>query len=125
MSYVAFHASTMRDVQLHRRLSHFGHYLLDFFGSCALRDISPSKLEKFTYHLEALGLHVKEIEACLVSFRACVKHAMQKQWDINPALLKPTVLVDGFQTEVTQLSAQEYNHLHQHLLQDLTSGMFH
>ena len=69
LSYVASHAANMSDAQRYRRLEHLGSYLLTFFGALPLSDISPSKLQKFTYHLEELGLKDKEIQACLVSFR--------------------------------------------------------
>lgn len=126
LSYVASHAASMSDVQLHRRLDHLAHYLLTFFGAYALSDISPTKLQKFTYYLEAQGLKPKEIQACLVSFRLCVRHAMHRDWDINPALLNPMMMEDD---EVfhnpSQLSEQEYVHLYQDLLQDMTSNLFH
>lgn len=125
MSYLASHAASLSESQFHRRLDHLGAYLLDFFGSCALTDISPAKLQKFAYHLEAQGLKSKDIEACMVSFRVCVKHAVQKHWDINLALLKPGQLDDGFVPEPAQMSKQEYTCLYQDLLQDLTTDMFH
>lgn len=126
LSYVASHAVSMSDVQLQRRLDHLAHYLLTFFGAYALGDISPTKLQKFTYHLEAQGLKSKEIQACLVSFRLCVRHAMHKHWDINPALLNPVALEDDdVVSQSSQLSEQEYVHLYQDLLQDMTSNLFH
>jgi hypothetical protein len=125
LSYVASHVADMSDVQRHRRLEHLGSYLLTFFGAFALRDISPTKLQKFTYHLEELGLKDKEIQACLVSFRMCVKHALQKHWDVDPALLQPVKMDDGFLPEPKQLSDQEYSLLYQALLQDITGDFFH
>ena len=125
LSYVASHAASMSDVQRHRRLEHLGRYLLAFFGACDLIDINPVKLEKFTYYLEAKGLNAKEIQACLLSFRHCVKHAMHQHWDVNPDLLNPVVLDDGFTPEPAQLSQQEYTHLYQDLLKDMTKSMFH
>ena len=115
----------MSDEQLQQRLEHLGNHLLAFFGTHDLRDISPVKLEKFTYYLEAQGLESLEIQACLVSFRLCVRHAMHKQWDINPALLEPLVSDDSQPPERTQLSQQEYAHLYQDLLQDMTGNLFH
>jgi Phage integrase SAM-like domain len=125
LSYVASHAASMSDEQLQQRLEHLGNHLLAFFGAHDLRDISPVKLEKFTYYLEAQGLESLEIQACLVSFRLCVRHAMHKQWDINPALLEPLVSDDSQPPERTQLSQQEYAHLYQDLLQDMTGNLFH
>ena len=124
LSYVASHASSMTDEQLHRRMDHLSAHLLGFFGTQTLSDISPTKLQKFTYYLEAQGLKPKEIQACLVSFRVCVRHAMHKHWDVNPALLN-TVLDDGFKPEPRQLSEQEFSNLYQDLLQDLTANVFH
>jgi hypothetical protein len=125
LSYVACHAAKMSDVQRHRRLEHLGLYLLAFFGTSALSDISPTKLQKFTYHLEELGLKAKEIQACLVSFRMCVKHAIDKHWDINPALLQTVKMDDGFLPETKQLSEQEFSYLYQALVQDIAGEMFH
>lgn len=124
LSYVASHASSMTEVQLNRRLDHLSAYLLGFFGGQSLSEISPTKLQKFTYFLEAQGLKAKEIEACLVSFRVCVRHALQKHWDVNPALLHP-VVDDGFTPEAAQLTEQEFSNLYQDLLQDLTTNVFH
>ena len=125
LSYVAQHAAAMSPVQLHRRLEHLGNHLLVFFGAFDLNEITPTKLQKFTYYLEAQGLRPKEVQACMVSFRLCVRHAIQQHWDINPDLLKPMALDDGFQPEPGQLSDTEYTNLYQNLLQDLTSKLFH
>lgn len=125
LSYVARHAASMTDLQLNRRLEHLASYLLVFFGAHNLRDISPVKLKKFTYHLESIGLKPQEIEACMVSFRVCVRHAIQQHWDIDPCLLKAGVLDDGFQSEPIRLTEQEFTNLYQDLLQDLTSDQFH
>ena len=124
LSYVASHAANMSDAQRYRRLEHLGSYLLTFFGALPLSDISPSKLQKFTYHLEELGLKDKEIQACLVSFRMCVKHAIHQHWEVNRALLQPVMMNDGFLPEAKQLSEQEFSNLYQDLLQDLTSELF-
>lgn len=125
LSYVAKHAANMSETQLQRHLAHLGTYLLGFFGAYALSDISPAKLQKFTYYLEAKSLKPKEIQSCLVSFRLCVRHAIHKGWEINPILLNPVMLDQDIEPPAQQLSQQEYGHLYQELLQDMTSAMFH
>lgn len=125
LSYVASHASTLTDSQLHRRLDHLSAHLLGFFGAQTLTDISPTKLQKFTYYLESQGLKPKEIQSCLVSFRVCLKHAINKRWDVNPALLQPVAYADVLNAEAQQLSEQEFINLYQDLLSDMTDNLFH
>lgn len=127
LRYVASHAQTLSDVQLNRRMGHLGQHLMSFFGPLALADISSTRLQKFSFQLEHQGVTSKDIEACLVSFRACMKYALKQNWPVPAALLQTLPTEDALQQSTSQhhLSNQEFSSLYQDLMQDMSTNLFH
>ena len=127
LRYVASHAHTLSDVQLNRRMGHLGQHLMAFFGPLALADISPTRVQKFSYQLEHQGVASKDIEGCLVSFRACMKYSFKQNWPVPAALLQTLPAEDALQQSTSQhhLSDQEFSSLYQDLLQDMSTNLFH
>jgi site-specific recombinase XerD len=126
LRYVAQNAATMRNAQLNRRLDQLGQYVMGYFGNFDLADITPTRVQKFIYHLEMKGLKPSAIEGCLVSFRACMKYAKDQHWPVSHQLSRPLVLVeDAYMLAGPQLSSTEFTRLYQDLLQDMSKDMFH
>ena len=127
LRYVASHAHTLSDVQLNRRMGHLGQHLMAFFGPLALADISPTRVQKFSYQLAHQGVASKDIEGCLVSFRACMKYAFKQNWPVPAALLQTLPAEDALQQSTSKhhLSDQEFSSLYQDLLQDMSTNLFH
>jgi site-specific recombinase XerD len=126
LRYVASHAATMSMTQFNRRLDQLSQYVVGYFGMLNLVDITPTRVQKFIYHLEMQGLKPSAIEGCLVTFRACMKFAKEQKWTVSEQLSRPLVFQD---TQLTgsgpHLSAAEFTNLYQDLVQELSKEMFH
>ena len=112
--------------QIHTRINHLSHPLLGFFGQYQIENISAQSVRKFIFRMQENGLHEKKIDACLVSFRACMKYAVSQNWPVDQRLTRPLpVLDEAVMPDQPVMSSVEFHHLYQELLQDMTGDMFH
>lgn len=126
LRYVACHASTLSPTQLNQRLDHLGQHAMVFFGAMNMADITPERVQKFTYYLEMQGLKPSAIQACLVSFRACMKFAQDQKWPVAKPLSKPLIFrEDQPISDGPHLSSQEFDLLYQDLVQDMAKDLYH
>ena len=126
MRYLASHSATLSASVFNLRVHHLSEQLLGFFGLQALKDIRPARLHKFIYSLEDKGLQAHKIQACLVTFRVCMKYAFDQKWLLDPTLTKP--LGDAMNMAMTDpscMSEGEFHLLYQDLVQDVTEKTFH
>ena len=126
LRYVACQASVLSSSQLNQRLDHLSQHAMVFFGAMNMADITPAHVQKFIYHLEMKGLKTSAIQACLVSFRACMKFAIQQKWPVAQQLSRPLIFKqDEPISDGPHLSADEFNFLFQDLVQDMTKDLYH
>ena len=126
MRYLANHSATLSASVFNLRVHHLSEQLLGFFGLQALKDIRPARLHKFIYSLEDKGLQAHKIQACLVTFRVCMKYALDQKWLFDPTMTKPLVdpLLGQF-GEASFMSEDEFHLLYQDLVQEVTEQTFH
>ena len=126
LRYVASHVATLSSAQMNRRLDYLGHHVMGYFGMLNMTDITPTRVQKFIYHLEMQGLKPAAIENCLVTFRACMKFAKDQRWPVAEQLSRPLVFKDEQLTgSGLQLSTTEFADLYQDLVQEMSKDMFH
>lgn len=126
MRYLASHSGSLSIPVFNLRVLHLSEQLLGFFGLQALKDIRPARLQKFIYTLEDKGMQAQKIQACLVTFRVCMKYAFDQKWLLDPTLTKP--LGDAMNMAMTDpscMSEGEFHLLYQDLVQDVTEKTFH
>ena len=126
MRYMASHSGSLSIPVFNLRVLHLSEQLLGFFGLQALKDIRPARLQKFIYTLEDKGMQAQKIQACLVTFRVCMKYALDQKWLFDPTMTKP--LVDplvGQSGGATFMSEDEFHLLYQDLVQEVTEQTFH
>ncbi len=108
------------------RIHHLDEHLLDFFGAYAVNALTPHSVEKFVFCMEAAGCSDGEIQACLVTFRACMTYALDQHWQVNAELSQPVATDTACLSADTPLmGSAEFHDLYQSLVQDITSDLYH
>ena len=126
MCYVSTQSDNLSADVLNRRISDLSEQLLSYFGLCPITDINPQRLRKFTYMLETNGITEKKINACLLTFRACMRFGLSHHWITDQTMTKPLLNRDEILLpDQPMLSAHEFNDLYQDLVQGMTQGTFH
>ena len=126
MRYVSTQSDNLSADVLNRRISDLSEQLLSYFGLCPITDINPQRLRKFTYMLETKGSTEKKVNACLVTFRACMRFGLSHHWITDQTMTKPLLNRDEILLpDQPMLSAHEFNDLYQDLVQGMTQGTFH
>jgi len=126
MRYVLTQSDNLSAEILNGRISDLSEHLLSYFGLCPITDINPQRLRKFTYTLETNGITEKKINACLLTFRTCMRFGLSHHWITDPTMTKPLLNRDEFLLpDQPMMSAHEFNDLYQDLVQGMTQGAFH
>lgn len=126
LRYVSTQSDKLSVEILNGRMSDLSEQLLSYFGLCPITDINPQRLRKFIYMLETNCSSEKKINACLVTFRACMRFALSHHWITDPTMTKPLLNRDEFLLpDQTMMSTHEFNDLYQDLVQGMTQGTFH
>jgi hypothetical protein len=124
--YVASLSSVSSPKTIETRIQHLDNPLLDYFGGHAVDSLSAQSVEKFVFRMEAAGWASAKIQACLVTFRACMKYALDQDWAVDARLSKP-VSVDTpcLASDAPLMANNEFLDLYQSLVQDITKDMYH
>lgn len=126
LRYIASLSSGSRASQLQTHIGHLSHPLLGFFGDYRLNDLSLHSVRKFVYRMQENGLPEKKINACLVTFRACIKYAVSHDWPVDQRLTRPLAALDEtLMPDLPVMDAIEFHDLYQELVQDLSDDVFH
>ena len=126
LRYIAGLSIENRATQIHTRINHLSHPLLGFFGEYRIENISAQSVRKFVFRMQENGLHGKRINACLVTFRACMKYAVSQNWPVDHRLTRPLADVDEpLLPGQPVMSAIEFHDLYQELVQDMSGDIFH
>ena len=126
LRYVASLSIERRATQIHTRINHLSYPLLGFFGEYRIENISAQSVRKFVFRLQENGLHEKKIDACLVTFRACMKYAVSQNWLVDQRLTRPLASFDeALMPGKPVMSAIEFHDLYQELVQHMSGDMFH
>ena len=126
LRYIAGLSIENRATQIHTRINHLSHPLLGFFGEYRIENISAQSVRKFVFRMQENGLHEKKIDACLVTFRACMKYAVSQNWPVDHRLTRPLADVDEpLLPGQPVMSTIEFHDLYQELVQDMSGDIFH
>jgi hypothetical protein len=126
LRYIAGLSTERRPTQIQTRINHLSHPLLGFFGEYLIENISVQSVRKFVFRMQENGWHEKKIDACLVTFRACMKYAVSQNWSVDHRLTRPLgVLDEALMADQPVMSAIEFHDLYQELVQDISGDMFH
>ena len=72
------------------------------------------------------ALHGKRINACLVTFRACMKYAVTQNWPVDQRLTRPLADVDEtLLPGQPVMSTIDFRDLYQEMAQDMSGDIFH
>jgi len=126
MRYISTQSDNLSPEILNNRIADLSEQLLSYFGLYPISDINPQRLRKFIFMLEANGSSEKKINACLVTFRACMKFGLVNKWISDASMSKPLVnLNESLLPGQPMLTQNEFSSLYQDLVQDLTRDTFH
>lgn len=101
--------------------------MLGFFGNYKIADLTAQSVRKFVFRMQDTCLHDKKIEACLVTFRSCMKYAVAQNWLVDQRLTRGLVTLDEILVPHQPfMSAMEFHDLYQELVQDMSGAhLFH
>jgi hypothetical protein len=124
--YVASLSQSNSPKTIETRIHHLDDHLLDHFGCHEIAALTPHSVEKFIFRMEGAGWSDKHIQACLVTFRACMKYGADLLWPLDARLRKP-VAVDNvcLTADTPVMASDEFHDLYQNLVQDITSNLYH
>lgn len=124
--YVASLSPLSSPKTIEARIQHLDNPLLDYFGGHAVDALTAQSVEKFIFRMEAAGWANAKIQACLVTFRACMKYALDQDWAVDARLSKP-VPTDApcLAVDAPLMPNNEFHDLYQSLVQDMTKDMYH
>ena len=126
LRYIAGLSIENRASQIHTRINHLSHPLLGFFGEYRIENISAQSVRKFIYRMQENGWHEKKIDACLVTFRACMKYAVSQNWPVDQRLTRSLAGLDeALMPDQPIMSSIEFHDLYQELVQDMSGDIFH
>ena len=126
LRYVASLSPLTSQKTIDARIQHLDNPLLDYFGAFAIDALTAHSVEKFVFRMEAAGWTDGKIQACLVTFRACMKYAVDQHWPVDARLSKPvSTETPCLSLDAPVLASSEFSDLYQSLVQDMTNDLYH
>ncbi len=118
--YLSHATSRLSYTTFQRRQADINQYLLPFFDTTSLYDITATRIRRFREAMAAQGLSDKHSQQLLVTLRACLKYAVRMSW-LNVLPWPQHKVVDNMALtlDMPNLSALEFKGLYADLMGDM------